>query len=79
MWQKLDGKLGYSSVSMVSTSSIHPSKRVVNKEGQSFSEESSDITVCSNDFESSGSEAEINDNDLLCNVIRNWICIKKEK
>ena len=56
-----NGKLGYSSVSMAGTSSIHPSKRVVNKEGKSFSEESSDITMCSNDFESSGSEAEIND------------------
>ena len=56
---------------MAGTSSIDPSKRVVNKEGKSFGEESSDITMCSNDFESSGSEAEINGDDLLCNIIRN--------
>ena len=56
---------------MAGTSSIHPSKRVVNKDGKFLSEESSDITMCSNDFESSGSEAEINDDDLLCKVIKN--------
>ena len=49
---------------MAGTSSIHLSKRVINKEGKSFSKESSDITMCSNDFESSRSEAEINDDNL---------------